>query len=137
MEKDLKYKLLKHDSINIGETILYRIEALRSFGCVTKGDKGGYIAKESNLSHEGNAWVYGYAKVFDDAKVFGYAKVYGDAWVSGNALVFRNAKVSGNARVFGDAEVSGDAEVFENAEVYNKAKLSLFDKLINWFRSTV
>lgn len=59
-----KYKLLATDTIQsrTGET-LYRIQALKDFGTpfgtVRKGDLGGYIAKESNLSHEGQCWVYG------------------------------------------------------------------------------
>ena len=44
--------------------------------------------RESNLSHEGNSWVFGDALVYGDALVSGNAKVYGDAWVSGDAQVF-------------------------------------------------
>lgn len=39
--------------------ILRRIKALRDFGDVKAGDLGGFIEKESNLSHDGNAWVFG------------------------------------------------------------------------------
>ncbi len=46
---------------------LFRIKALISFGDVKAGDLGGYIEKESNLSHDGNAWVYGNARVYGDA----------------------------------------------------------------------
>ena len=52
------------------DTGLYCIKALRDFGNVAKGDIGGWIEGEKNLSHEGYAWVYG------------NARVYGDAWVS-------------------------------------------------------
>ena len=41
------------------DAVLRRIKALRSFGDVKEGDLGGWIEKESNLSHEGNCWVYG------------------------------------------------------------------------------
>ena len=47
MEK--KYKLTK-ESINRWGKTLYRIEALKDFGNVKKGDKGGYIESEVNLS---------------------------------------------------------------------------------------
>ena len=60
---------------------LYRIEALIDFGDVKKGDKGGFVEKEENLSQENNAWVSGDARVFGNAQVFGNARVYGDAWV--------------------------------------------------------
>lgn len=52
---------------------LFRIKALISFGSVEAGELGGYIEKEDNLAHDGNAWVYG------DAEVCGNARVYGDA----------------------------------------------------------
>jgi len=78
---------------------LCRVIALRSFGCVAKGEVGGFVEKEANLSQEGDAWVSG------------DAQVYGDAWVSGDARVYGNARVSGDAWVSGDARVSGNARV--------------------------
>ena len=82
-----KYELLKDDTKEISGHTLYRIKALRDFGDVTKGDLGGYIESENNLSHYDNAWVYGNAMVFDDAWVYGNARVYGDARVYGNAVI--------------------------------------------------
>ena len=58
---------------------LFRIKALISFGNVEAGEFGGYIEKEDNLAQDGDAWVYG------------NARVYGDAWVSGDARVYGNA----------------------------------------------
>lgn len=40
---------------------LFRIKALISFGSVEAGELGGYIEKEDNLAHDGNARVYGNA----------------------------------------------------------------------------
>ena len=65
-----KYKLTKNTKDYFGAK-LFQIEALMSFGSVSKGDLGGWIEKEGNLSMSGNAWVYG------------NARVYGNAWVSG------------------------------------------------------
>ena len=42
---------------------LFRIKALVGFGDVKAGKLGGYVEKEENLDHEGNAWVYGNARV--------------------------------------------------------------------------
>lgn len=96
------------------EVTLHRIEALRDFGNVEAGERGGYIESEANLSHDGKCWVYrnaqiyGYAHVYGDAKIYGNAKVYGDAKIFGNALVYDNAEVSGFAEVHGCAKVCGD-----------------------------
>jgi hypothetical protein len=79
-----KYSLTKNTKEWCGTT-LFQIKAEISFGNVSKGDLGGYIEKESNLSMEGNAWVYG------NAQVSGDACVYGNAWVSGDACVYGNA----------------------------------------------
>ena len=56
---------------------VFQIKALISFGSVSKGDLGGYIEKEGNLSVSGNAWVYGDACVYGNACVYGDARVYG------------------------------------------------------------
>ena len=48
-----KYKLTE-ESINYCGKTLYRIEALKDFANVKKGDKGGYVEKEDNLSQEGD-----------------------------------------------------------------------------------
>ena len=54
-----KYSLTNNKKVWCGIT-LFQIKAEISFGNVSKGDLGGYIEKEENLS-----------------------QVYGDAWVSG------------------------------------------------------
>ena len=64
---------------------------------------GGWIESESNLSQEGDCWVY------DDAVVYGKAKVSGNAQVCENAKVYGKADVSGNAEVYGKAKVHGKA----------------------------
>ena len=93
-----KFELTTETKICDGRT-LYRIKALESFGGVCAGDLGGWVEKEKNLSHDGNAWVSG------------DAQVSGDAWVSGDAQVFGDARVSSNARVSGNAWVSRDEHV--------------------------
>ena len=92
MEK--KYKLTD-ETISVDGRTLYRIEVLRDFGDVKKGDKGGFIEKEDNLSQSNNCWVYGDAKVYDDAVI------YDDAQVRDNAVVFYKAKVYGDAKICG------------------------------------
>ena len=110
-----KYELTGEVKVKFGVTFK-RIRALIDFGNVKKGELGGFIEKEENLSHENNAWVYGNAKVYGDAWVYGNAEVSGNARVSGDAEVYGNARVSGDAWVYGDAEVSGNARVSGNAD---------------------
>lgn len=92
MRKVKKFKLTSEFIVDISGVKLFRIKALIEFGNVKAGDLGGYIEKEENLSHMGDAWIYG------------------DAQISGNAQVFGDARVSGDAWIYGDARVSGDKD---------------------------
>lgn len=129
---DKKYELLKDDYIKVGERTVYRIRALKDFGNVKKGDLGGYIAKEENLSHDRNAWVfdnavvvgeeaavYDDAEIHDNVRVYDRAKVYHDARVYGNTVIRWEARVSGDAQVFDNVEISGKAKVYGDATVHN------------------
>ena len=109
-----KYELTD-ETIDVSGTTLHRIKALKDFGNVKKGELGGYVESERNLSQEGNCWVCGNAKVCGDAEVCGNAKVYGNAWVYGNA------EVCGNARVYGDADyitIKGLGSKYRNTTIF-------------------
>lgn len=94
-----------------GVITLHRIRAVANFADIETGELGGWIEKRENLSDEGNAWVYGNARVHGNARVYGNARVHGDAEVHGNARVYGDARVHGNARVRGDAEVFSTGHV--------------------------
>ena len=115
---ELKYEFTDETTTLSNGTVLHRIRALKDFSEICKGDLGGWIESEKNLSQNGNAWVY------DNARVYGNAEVYGNAWVSGDAGVYGNAKVYNNAEVSGNAEVYDNAEVSDNAEIYGDAEVS-------------
>lgn len=51
---DKKYELTNETMRHLGRT-LYRIRALRDFRHIKAGESGGWIEKEENLSHEGEA----------------------------------------------------------------------------------
>ena len=118
-----KFELTSEFITNIFGTKLFRIKALIEFGNVKAGELGGFVEKEENLNHEGNAWVYGNAEVYGNARVYGNASVYGDARVCGNAWVYGNARVCDDARVYGNASVYGNARVCGDARVYGNARV--------------
>src|SRR3990167_3479030 len=118
----MKFKLIKETKEYFGKT-LHRIESIKDFNDIKKGEKGGWVEKEGNLSQDENAWVYGNAQVSGNAQVYGNAQVSCDAQVSGNAQVSGDAWVYGDARVYGNAQVSGDAWVYGDARVYGELKL--------------
>lgn len=125
----------KYELVNMRDGKARRIIALRDIPrySVKKGDLGGWVESERNLSHEGDCWirdnarvdcraqVCGNALVFDNAQVYGSALVDGNALVSDNARVYGQAQVGGNAHVGGDAWVDGRAQVDDNAVVDGNA----------------
>ncbi|MDX9692493.1 MAG: hypothetical protein RBT45_08550 [Acholeplasmataceae bacterium] len=122
-DRSKKYELIDVGDKYNGNTKVYRVKALRDFGFVKKGEVGGFIENEDNLSHKGNCWVYDDAYVIDKAKVYEDAIVATNAWVFDNAEVYGNAKVSGDAFIYHHAKVFGDAKVYDYGRVYNSAQV--------------
>ena len=119
-----KYVITEETKILKSGQVLHRIKAVRSFGTVKCGHMGGWIEKESNLSHEGNAWVHYNAMAYGDARVYGDACVSGNAQIFEKARVFEEAKVFGNAKVYGEAWIYGDSLIYDLAEAYGEAMVS-------------
>lgn len=103
-----KYRLTD-ETIRFNGVKLYRIEALKHFGYVNKGDKGGFVQSEENLSQFGNCWIY------QDAKVFNNGYLCRDAVCMDNSMIYEDAMV------IGDPVISGTSIVRGNAVVYGKA----------------
>lgn len=127
-----KYEITKQ-KLWIGDKTLYRIRALIDFPGVKKGQEGGFVESEKNLSQKGTCWIGENARVYEDARVSekaiveGYAGVCGKAKVSGkaylteHAIVCGNARIRGNARITGHALIGGNAKVSKNAKIYGEA----------------
>ncbi len=97
----MKYKLLENDTMRRYGRTLFRIEALKNFGKIKKGDLGGYIESENNLSHEGIGWVFNEGIVFADGEISGGVISGGE--ISGG--VIRGGVISGG--VIYDGEIRG------------------------------
>lgn len=124
-----KYELLVDDTIKVVGETLFRIKSLVDFErktgeIINKGDLGGYISKESNLSQSGNAWVSGDAMVRGDALVTGAAEVSGSVRISGDV------EISGDAKIIGDVEISGFAKISGDSVVSNQSDFIVFK---HWF----
>ena len=81
-----KFELTANFKMVLGRK-LFQIKALidiEKYG-VKAGDLGGWVEKEENLSHEGNAWVFDNAQVSGNAQVFDNAQVSGDAFLKSRA----------------------------------------------------
>ena len=124
--KNKKYELLKDDAITSFGRTLYRIKATTDFGDVKKGELGGYIEKEENLSHFGNAWVSGNARVSGDAWVSGNARVSGDVvvfknhWSSGRHFTYTKSNKMWKVGCFYGTGAELIAKAYKDSEVSGK-----------------
>lgn len=91
-----KYELLVDDTITFLGWKLFRIKALISFGSVEAGELGGYVAKEGNLSHDGDAWVSGNARV----KSLKDYIVFKNNWSSGRYFTYTKSNKMWRAGCF-------------------------------------
>lgn len=94
-----KFKLWGGGKMHDGRKV-YRIQALKDFNDVKKGEKGGYIESEDNLSFkEGDvSWVY------DDSVVYGKSTVTDNSFVDKNAIV-KDSRIEKGSRVSHGAQV--------------------------------
>ncbi len=116
-----KYRIT--DQVHPAYPKLRRIQALRDINeTVKKGELGGYVQREWNLSQSGECWLYGQAVCKDLARVQGNASILENAGIHGEAFVNGSARVSGKASIGGyayveDAVVKGETEISGNAVV--------------------
>ena len=122
-----KYEFTGETEILCDGTVLHRIRALididLGWRVVKAGELGGWLEKETNLSHFGKCWVYGDAKGYGNARICGHAEVWGNAEVCDYAKVYGDAEVYCDAKVYGYAKICGNAMVCGDAEVYGDTKI--------------
>lgn len=138
MTKNTKYAFTSQTKTiekNNKKITLKRIIALKDFGNVRKGEIGGWLESEHNLSFEGNSWVADNAKVFSYATVYDDAEIHGNAEIYDRAKIYLHAKVYDNAKVFDMAEIYGSAEISDHAQVYEYAEVSACSQV--WGYATV
>lgn len=104
-----KYELTKNTKICFGHR-LFQIRAITCFDNILAGQFGGYIEKEENLSHDGNAWVYDNACIHDYTSIYNNAKIYDNAEIFGNTKIYNNAYIYGNACIYNNTLIYNNIE---------------------------
>lgn len=114
---------------------LHRIRALMDFGDVKKGDFGGFVEFERNLSNNHSSWIYDDAKavggsyVGDSAKLRhqslarDFARITWHSELQGNSMAGDCVEVRGNAVVGGSSVVGGHMVIEEFARVGGYTRL--------------
>ena len=132
MEK--KYRLTD-ETIDFNGVTLHRIEAMKDFSIVKKGDKGGFVQSERNLSHHGNCWIFEDAKAYgnsfvkEDAVISNIAQICDCAIAAGSSRILNGAFVHQKALIFDHAIICHNASVGGNAAVVGEAKVTDFSKV--------
>jgi hypothetical protein len=92
-----KYELFQDDWAK--EMSLYRIRAIRDFDDIKKGEIGGFVEGEHNLSHDGGCWI------LEPAQVVGSSHVSGNARIAGPVRLNDGIHISGDRCIgFGAAQ---------------------------------
>ena len=121
--KDNKKYELTDETIKFEGRILYRIRALKNFSDVKRGQLGGFVESEDNLSQLDNCWIYAEGKVMDDAVI------YENATVKCKAIVMDNGKMWGNSEITGWSEIRDRAMLCDEAKVDDYAIIKDFAKV--------
>lgn len=117
MVEELKYELALDNPKNYKGFRLFQIKALKSFDDVKKGDLGGWVQSELNLSQKGNCWLYDNSMAMDNSRVTKNAKMYGNSLIYGNAKISDNTKLYNNVVVCGKSFLLGETKLYNNVEV--------------------
>lgn len=113
-----KYKLTK-ETMRFDGVTLYRIQALKDFGCVKAGEFGGWVESEKNLSQSGDCWIAMEAKAYDGAEIGDSAILTSKAIACGNSTICGDALLHGNVKVISAKVI--DAKIYDNVVVCNGA----------------
>ena len=116
-----KFELVKENYIPYKGRKLYQIRALREIqnermiASIKKGELGGYVESEKNLSQEGNSWICQSARIYDNALVKDGALVGNKVVVRGNAIIediaYVRAMQHGKTIIEDNARIGGNSTV--------------------------
>lgn len=118
-----KYEIIKTDYIEYKNRKLFRIKAIRNFSYIRKGELGGYVQNENNLSHAGECWAFDNSKILDNAIVKDNAQICDDVILQDNAIVEDNAFIAGTMSIKDDVIIKGDAQINGNGVIEEKGIL--------------
>jgi hypothetical protein len=126
---DKKYELIETDCDGF-----YRIKALKDFQLITgeivkKGDIGGLVNGEYNLSQEGNCWIefearaFGKSRAMDNAVLKDFSTIWDFSTVSGNSVMKDYSWAHNNSTISGNAVMKDWSRVYNNSIITENAVL--------------
>ena len=133
--KSKKY-IFTGETIESNSVTLLQIKALRDFGDVKKGDMGGWIENEKNLSQEGDCWIGEGVKLHDNVRVYGDAQVMGNLSVCGSIYIGQQASVNADGIIMSSGSIIGQTLICSDSPD-KRINLNLFGSVDFTDRATI
>lgn len=108
---------------------LYRIKALKNFYDVKKGDLGGWVSGENNLSQEGDCWIYNEAKCMDSSKIYDDGRMYDNSKMYGNSTMYENTIIYGNSAMYDHSIMRGYSIMYGNSRMFGHSTMRDYSKM--------
>ena len=103
--------------------ILYRIRALKDFSDVKKGDLGGWVSNENNLSQEGYCWIYNEAKCMDNARMYDNSTMHDYSRMYDYSIMRGNGEMYGHSEMFNYSEMYDYSIMHDNSIMYDYSEM--------------
>lgn len=122
---DKKYELVPETITEFYCRPMYRIRALKDFSDVKKGDLGGYVESEYNLSQTGNCWIYDDsivglgARIIDNAIVKECSSVIKHSEISDSAIIEKGSRIDESSMVCDQSRVIKSIVTNRSSVIYN------------------
>ena len=118
---DKKYEILmdKENTIEWKGHTLHRIRALRDFGDIKKGDIGGFVENENNLSHKGNCWIYDDAKAMDDSIMYDNSRIYDKSELHDDSIMHNYTRMYDYSELHNNSIMNDDSAMYDNSTMYD------------------
>lgn len=110
---------------------VYRIKALKDFGTVKKGDLGGFVESENNLSHDGLCWLFDEAIAADNSRVVDDAVLYNNVIACDNCFICGKVLVYDDSMIKENAILDGEGAIFDNSLISGNTRLEYTYNLKN------
>ena len=104
---------------------LHRIQALKDFDNIEKGELGGWLESRFNLSQKGNCWIYNNVKILDRSKVQDNVVIKDNVIIKNNVIINGNTFINGNCVVDFDIDYNFLFENQKQIEYYRENKSNL------------
>ena len=117
-----KYELT-NITMKFKERTLYRIRALKDFSNVKKGDLGGWVSSENNLSQEGDCWIYDEAKCMDNARMYDNSTMHDYSKMYDYSIMRGNSEMYGHSEMFNYSEMYDYSIMHDNSIMYDYSEM--------------